>query len=298
VNPLLAGGATTACFLIAGWGWRLLRDRGPEARLQTATTGRAERVGRTSLVARLYDFLGDRFAPRVLGYLSENKRASIRRKLDAAGKPGGMTLQGYAGRKAGYTIIMGGAGALFALRGNVLPGVLFIAFGWFYTDIWLSGVARARQARIQRDLPDFLDILAVTVSAGVAFRSALERVAEALEGPLGEEIMTALRQMELGMSRRQALEGIKDRNSSESLNQFITALLQAEELGVPLADALGNLAEDMRRSFYQAARRRAAKASPRVSLIVSTVIVPGAIILIVASVISGTDLDFGNFLGD
>ena len=298
MNPLVAGGATTACLLVAGWGWRLLRDRGPEARLQTASSHRAERVGRTSLVARLYDFLGDRFAPRVLGYLSENKRASIRRKLDAAGKPGGMTLQGYAGRKAGYTIIMGGAGALFALRGSVLVGALFIAFGWFYTDIWLSGVARARQARIQRDLPDFLDILAVTVSAGVAFRSALERVAEALQGPLGEEIMTALRQMELGMSRRQALEGIKDRNSSESLNQFITALLQAEELGVPLADALGNLAEDMRRSFYQAARRRAAKASPRVSLIVSTVIVPGAIILIVASVISGTDLDFGNFLGD
>jgi tight adherence protein C len=233
-----------------------------------------------------------------MGYLSENKRAAIRRKLDAAGRPGGMTLQGYAGRKAGYTIIMGGAGALFALRGTWLPGVLFIAFGWFYTDIWLSGVARARQARIQRDLPDFLDILAVTVSAGVAFRSALERVAEALQGPLGEEIMTALRQMELGMSRRQALEGIKDRNSSESLNQFITALLQAEELGVPLADALGNLAEDMRRSFYQAARRRAAKASPRVSLIVSTVIVPGAIILIVASVIAGTDLNFGSFLGE
>ena len=298
MNPLIAGGATTACLLIAGWGWKLVRDPGPGARLQTASSERRERVGRTSLVARLYDFLGDRFAPRVMGYLSENKRAAIRRKLDAAGRPGGMTLQGYAGRKAGYTIIMGGAGALFALRGTWLPGILFIAFGWFYTDIWLSGVARARQARIQRDLPDFLDILAVTVSAGVAFRSALERVAEALQGPLGEEIMTALRQMELGMSRRQALEGIKDRNSSESLNQFITALLQAEELGVPLADALGNLAEDMRRSFYQAARRRAAKASPRVSLIVSTVIVPGAIILIVASVIAGTDLNFGSFLGE
>jgi len=298
MNPLIAGGATTACLLIAGWGWKLVRDPGPEARLQTGSSQRQKKVGRTSLIARLYDFLGDRFAPRVMGYLSESKRTAIRRKLDAAGRPGGMTLQGYAGRKAGYTIIMGGAGALFALRGSWLPGILLIAFGWFYTDIWLSGVARARQARIQRDLPDFLDILAVTVSAGVAFRSALERVAEALQGPLGEEIMTALRQMELGMSRRQALEGIKDRNSSESLNQFITALLQAEELGVPLADALGNLAEDMRRSFYQAARRRAAKASPRVSLIVSTVIVPGAIVLIVASVIAGTDLDFGSFLGE
>jgi tight adherence protein C len=298
VHPLLAGGATTACFLLAGWGWRLMRDRGPASRLQTAAPGSAEASGRTSLVSRLYDNLGDRFAPRVMGYLSENRRAAIRRKLDSAGRPGGMSVQGYAGRKAGYTIIMGGAGALFVLRANLVLGALCIGFGWFYTDIWLSGVARARQARIERDLPDFLDILAVTVAAGVAFRSALERVSEALEGPLSEEIMTALRQMELGMSRRQALEGVRGRNSSESLNQFVTALLQAEELGVPLADALGNLAEDMRRSFYQAARRRAAKASPRVSLIVSTVIVPGAIILIVASVISGTDLDFGNFLGD
>ena len=297
MHPLLAGGATTACLALAAWGWRLLRDRGPEARLQsTRHTGAApERQG---LVALLYDYLGDRFAPRVLGYLSESRRVAIRRKLDAAGKPGGMTLHGYAGRKAGYTIIMGGTGLLFAVRGDLIVGLAFIIFGWVYTDIWLSGVARVRQTSIARDLPDFLDILAVTVSAGVAFRSALERVSEALEGPLSEEILTALRQMELGMSRRQALDGVRNRNSSESLNQFVTALLQAEELGVPLADALGNLAEDMRRSFYQSARRRAAKASPRVSLIVSTVIVPGAIVLIVASVIAGSNIDFGNLFGE
>ncbi len=297
MNPMLAGGAMTACLVMAGWGWRLMRDRGPAARLQTQGSAGAQDGARRGLVGRLYDGLGDRFAPSVLGYLSENKRRSIRRKLDSAGKPGGMTLEGYAGRKAGYTIIMGGAGLLFALRGSFVIGALFIAFGWFYTDIWLSGVAKARQARIERDLPDFLDILAVTIAAGVGFRPALGRVAEALEGPLGEEIMTALRQMELGMSRRQALEGIKERNSCESLNQFVTALLQAEELGVPLADAIGNLAEDMRRSFYQSARRRAAKAAPRVSLIVSTLIVPGAIILIIASVIVGTDIDFGNVFG-
>ena len=287
----------SGCLLAATWGWRLMRDRGPASRLERETHGVHATEGRRSLVGRTYDHLGDRFAPRVMRGLSESKRASIKRKLDAAGHPGGMTIEGYAGRKAGYTIIMGGAGLLFALRGNFLLGALFIAFGWFYTDVWLGGVARARQSRIEHDLPDFLDILAVTVAAGVSFRSALGRVAEALEGPLSEEIMTALRQMELGMSRRQALEGIKGRNTSESLNQFVTALLQAEELGVPLADALGHLAEDMRRSFYQGARRRAAKAAPRVSLIVSTIIVPGAIVLIVASVIAGTDVDFGNLFG-
>jgi tight adherence protein C len=297
VHPLLAGGATTACLVLAGWGWRLLRDRGPEARLQAARHTGAAPARRSGLVARLYDYLGDHFAPRVLSYLSESRRSAIRRKLDTAGKPGGMTLQGYAGRKAGYTIIMGSAGVLFTLRGIWVAGIAFVLFGWFYVDIWLSAVARARQARIERDLPDFLDILAVTVAAGVPFRSALERVSEALEGPVSEEIMTALRQMALGMSRRQALDGVRKRNTSESLSQFVTALLQAEELGVPLADALGHLAEDMRRSFYQSARRRAAKATPRVSLIVATVIVPGAIVLIVSAVIAGTAIDFGNFFG-
>ncbi|MDQ4057934.1 MAG: type II secretion system F family protein [Actinomycetota bacterium] len=297
MNPIVAGGAMTTCLLVATWGCRLLRDRGPASRLERKSHAAHPTEARRSLVGRLYDTLGDHFAPRVMRGLSKSRRASINRKLNAAGRPGGMTVEGYAGRKAGYTIILGGAGLLFALRGNYLLGALFIVFGWFYTDIWLGGVARARQSRIEHDLPDFLDILAVTVAAGVGFRSALGRVAEALEGPLSEEIMTALRQMELGMSRRQALEGIKGRNTSESLNQFVTALLQAEELGVPLADALGHLAEDMRRSFYQTARRRAAKAAPRVSLIVSTVIVPGAIILIIASVIAGTDVDFGNLFG-
>ena len=297
MHPLVAGSAMTACLVVAGWGWRLLRDRGPAARLQAEQIRGTAPEPRRGPVGRIYAAVGDRFAPRVLGTLGATKRAAIRRRLDAAGKPGGMTLEGYAGRKAGYTIIMGSAGLLFALRGSLLLGAAFMLFGWFYTDVWLSGVARARQTRIERELPDFLDILAVTVAAGVGFRSALGRIAEALHGPLGEEIMTALRQMELGMSRRQALEGIKQRNSSESLNQFVTALLQAEELGVPLADALGNLAEDMRRSFYQAARRRAGKAAPRVSLIVSTIIVPGAIILILASVIAGTEIDFGLFGG-
>ena len=152
--------------------------------------------------------------------------------------------------------------------------------GWFGPDVWLARQGRVRQERIERDLPDFLDILAVTVRAGLGYRAALGARREALGGPIGEEMLTALRQMELGASRRQAFLALRERNASESLGSFVAAQLQAEELGVPLSEALNDIAEDMRRAAHQAARRRAARAAPRVSLIVTTLIVPGSMILI------------------
>ena len=154
-----------------------------------------------------------------------------------------------------------------------------------------------RQERIERDLPDFLDILAVTVRAGLGYRAALGRVAEALGGPIAEEMLTALRQMELGASRRQAFLALRERSESESLATFIAAQLQAEELGVPLSKALNDIAEDMRRSAHQNARRRASRAAPRVSLIVTTMIVPGAMILILVSILLGSDLSESGLLG-
>ena len=93
-------------------------------------------------------------------------------------------------------------------------------------------------------------------------------------------MLTSLRQMELGATRRDAFLAMAERNSSESLKSMIGATLQAEELGVPLSEALNEIAEDMRRAAHQDARRRAARAAPRVSLIVTTLIVPGAMILI------------------
>ena len=148
----------------------------------------------------------------------------------------------------------------------------------------LNRVGRVRQEAIERTLPDFLDILAVSVRAGLGYRYALRRVAEALGGPVGDEMLTVLRQIELGQDRREAFLALRERNKSESLKSFVAAQLQAEELGVPLAEALNDIAGDMRRLAYQNARRDAQRAAPRVSLLVTTLIVPGAIILILLSV--------------
>ena len=177
-----------------------------------------------------------KLGPRVAPSIRARQREKIGHRLDLAGRPGGMTVQRFIGLKAALATLVGGGMLLLMLAGGTLLLVLPALFGgWFAPDVWLSREGRLRQERIERELPDFLDILAVTVRAGLGYRAALSRVSQELGGPLGEEMLTALRQMELGASRRQAFLALRDRSSSESLATFVAAQLQAEELGVPLS---------------------------------------------------------------
>jgi tight adherence protein C len=275
----------------------MMTDRGALGRFGVQREVPISTRQRRALIPRLFELLARRLASRAMGLLSEGQVRRIQQRLDSAGRPGGMTVETYAGRKAAFTVLFSLAGLLFLVDGNVLLAVVLAGLGWVWIDMWLGQAGRRRQERIDRDLPDFLDILSVTVSAGVGFRPALTRVAEALGGPLGEEVLTGLRQMDLGVSRRDAFTALRRRNDSQALGQFVTALLQAEELGVPLAQALANLATDMRRDFYQLARRRAARAAPRVSLIVSIVVVPGAVLLIIGALFIGSGSNVGGVFG-
>jgi tight adherence protein C len=296
MTPLLAGALVALCAGVGLLGVPMLLDRGPLDRLSDRVGGAPPRRG--SLVARVVGGLAGRLGPRVAPSIRLRQRERIAHRLDLAGRPAGMTVQRFIGLKAALGTLLGGLMLLLVLAGSsplLLP--LALVVGWFGPDVWLAREARIRQERIERDLPDFLDILAVTVRAGLGYRAALGRVAEALSGPISDEMLTALRQMELGASRRQAFLALRERSSSESLATFIAAQLQAEELGVPLSQALNEIAEDMRRAAHQNARRRAARAAPRVSLIVTTMIVPGAMILILVSILLGSDLSESGLLG-
>lgn len=293
MNPALPALALTACLAVALRGVLMIRDRGPIARLEGPVE--ADAGDATSIVGRLIVGLNERLAPRMMALLGRRRLEQIRLRIDSAGRPGGMTVQTYAGRKATLFVLMSTTGVLLLVAtGTVIPLLTLSVYGWIATDISLSGAARRRQQAIDRALPDFLDVVAVSVSAGVSFRPALRRVAESLGGPMGEEAITALRQMELGASRREAFLALRQRNQSQFVAQFVTALLQAEELGVPLADSLVDISREMRREAYQRGRREAARAAPRVSLIVSMLIVPAALILIIAALFVGSDLGLGD----
>jgi tight adherence protein C len=295
VTPALAGLLAMCSVAVGLAGVPLLRDRGPVDRLglgSSAETGR-----RVPLLRRIFERVASSMGPRLMPAIRASRRESVDRRLDLAGRPGNLTVQRFYGYKAAGLILLGGPFALLmAGGGSPFAVVLAGGIGWFFPDIWVSRAGRVRQERIERELPDFLDILAVTVRAGLGYRLALARVADALEGPVGEEMLIALRQMELGASRRAAFEALRDRNASEQLQSFVAAQLQAEELGVPLSEALNDIAADMRRAAHQAARRRAARATPRVSLIVTSLILPGTMILIAVSILLGSGLqDSGLF---
>jgi tight adherence protein C len=298
MTPLLAGALAAACVTVGLLGVPLMLDRGPVDRLG-AGGSLAGGQARGSWLRRIVNWLAAHLGPRLAPSLRSSRREAIARRLDLAGRPAGLTVQRFVGLKGAIAVMALGLFGFLALVGGSWPLAFLAALiGWFLPEIWLSREGRLRQERIERDLPDFLDILAVTVRAGLGYRSALQRVAEALGGPAGEEVLVALRQMDLGATRRDAFLAMRDRNSAESLGTFVGAQLQAEELGVPLSEALNDIALDMRRSAAQNARRRAARAAPRISIIVTTLIVPGAMILILASMVLGSGILSSGVLGE
>ena len=241
--------------------------------------------------------MGRRLAPLLASSMGAQRLERTRLRIQQAGNPDGLTLQAHLERKARLLAIFGAGGLVLALRGQWLLGVVCVVAAWGLPELSLRSARRARQAAIDRDLPDFLDVLAVTVSAGLSFRAALERVAARYDGPLAAEIIQTLRQMDVGEARRTAFERLRRRNGSEALDQFVVALLQAEELGTPLTDALDQIAVEMRRATAQRARQQASRTSPRVALVVTIIMVPGALVLLVVSLLLSSGVDLGGVTG-
>lgn len=252
---------------------------------------------RVSTAGSAVDRLGMRFAPLVLRLMGPKRVDAKRRKIDMAGNPGGLTIDRYAARRAVYGIFGVVMGLVFLTNGASLFGLLTFAFGVTAADALIWQAIRERREVIDRTLPDFLDVLAVVVSAGLGFRQALDRVAERYEGPWADELRITLRQMDMGVSRRQAFDELRRRNASEQVSQFVSALQQGEELGSPIADTLIQLATDMRRTDAQNSRRRAAKTIPKATMVTLVFMLPATMILIAAGMFLGSGSDFGSILG-
>lgn len=252
---------------------------------------------RVSTAESAVDRLGMRFAPTVLRLMGRRRVDAKRRRIDMAGNPGGLTIDRYAARRAVYGVFGVVLGLVFLNNGQTLFAVLTLAFGLFAADALIWQAVRERRAVIDRTLPDFLDVLAVVVSAGLGFRQALDRVAERYEGPWADELRITLRQMDMGVSRRQAFDELRRRNESEQVAQFVSALQQGEELGSPIAETLIQIAGDMRRTDAQNARRRAAKTIPKATVVTLVFMLPATMILIATGMFLGSGTDFGSVLG-
>jgi tight adherence protein C len=233
----------------------------------------------------LLDLLGKRFVGSALRLYGPARLTRLEETIRRAGRPDGITVTSYVRRQMGFVVLSLALVVLFAMMGQVFLGLLLGGVFCSWMRVWLVGTGRKRQAQIEAELPDLLDVLGVTVTAGLGFRQAVERVCEFHDSPLAQEMTTTLHEMAVGVSRRQAFLSMRARTRSEPVGSFVTALLQAEELGVPLANALNDIAADVRRDRAQRVRQTAAKAAPKMSLVVTLTIVPGALILVGSALI-------------
>ncbi|GGO34720.1 DUF5936 domain-containing protein [Streptomyces lasiicapitis] len=254
-------------------------------------------ASRVSVAGGAVDRLGMRFAPLVLRLMGPKRVTAKRRRIDMAGNPGGLTIDRYAARRAVYGVFGAVLGLIFLTNSQPLFAAMTFVFGAVAADALIWQAIRERREVIDRTLPDFLDVLAVVVSAGLGFRQALDRVAEKYEGPWADELRITLRQMDMGVSRRQAFDELRKRNSSEQVAQFVSALQQGEELGSPIAETLIQLATDMRRTDAQNSRRRAAKTIPKATMVTLVFMLPATMILIASGMFLGSGSDFGSILG-
>ncbi|WP_046471417.1 type II secretion system F family protein [Allosalinactinospora lopnorensis] len=294
---LLLGLAGAICVCLLVWGYYLMRSETQVAANVIATPKVAKKnEDETFILYRITERIGRPFLPLLQSMVDEQRTRDIQRRIEVAGQPENLTVERYLSRKVGEVLLYGGL-AIFCLF-NDQTILALVALGFVaMTDLMLYSAASKRQDEIQRQLPDFLDVLAVTVGAGLSFRQALARVADSMPGVLADEFRFALRQMELGTGRREAFQALRARNNNESLGRFVTALQQAEELGAPLGDSLVSISQDMRREDAQYLRRKAQKLNPKVTGVTAATMLPGLLLLIGGGLLLGGSVDMGGVFG-
>jgi tight adherence protein C len=215
---------------------------------------------------------GERYVPVGPNGLARLGRATtssggldrLRRWLDYAGNPQYWTVQRVFEIKAVallLTAIVGAAVGLFAgsVLWAVIGGVAGLVIGYFLPDVIIYDLATRRQQKLRSTMPDILDTLTVSVEAGLGFDAALGQLTKYGRGPLAGEFARVLQEMQIGRSRVDALRAMSRRTKVTELRSFCAIVVQATELGIPIANVLREQAREMRVKRRQIAEEIAQK---------------------------------------
>jgi tight adherence protein C len=197
---------------------------------------------------------------------SASSTENAEKRLALAGNPGDLRVTDWMGVK----ILCGFGSAVICLLVfalvlrsptlGILIAVVALMMGYTIPEFWLGSKVRARQKAILRMIPDTLDLLTISVRAGLGFDAALAKVVEKLQGPLTDEFRRALAEVRVGKARRDALRDMIPRTGVQPLSNFIGAIIQAEQLGVSISKVLQVQSEQLRIERRQRAEEQAAKA--------------------------------------
>lgn len=231
--------------------------------------------------------LRQRFAPVVSSMTPKGVTAWLQRWLDYAGNPPawpperimetqglGLLVFAFLGGAFGFAFGFGVSGVIICVAGGALLG-----FWAPFLVVYDLGVRR--QQAIRRQLPDALDLLTLSVEAGLGFDAALSQVASAMPGALAREFARMLQEMQMGQRREEAMRALARRTTVTELRSIATSLVQAGQLGIPIANVLREQAREMRQKRRQRAEEQARKLPVKVIFPLVLCLFPALFIVVI-----------------
>ena len=223
----------------------------------------------------------------------------MEKRLALAGNPGDLRVADWMGVKLLVGVAVGivlflvfGILIRAAIMGAVVFAIVGGLIGYMILEFWLGGQVKARKKAILKMIPDTLDLLTISVRAGLGFDAALAKVVEKLPGPLSDEFRRALAEVRVGKARRDALRDIVPRTQVQPLSNFIGAIIQAEQLGVSISKVLQVQSEQLRIERRQRAEEQAAKAPIKMLFPLIGCIFPSLFVVILGPAIISLVLAF------
>ena len=199
--------------------------------------------------------------------MAKNRQVVLQNKINLAGRPYGLSVNGFEVTKLifGFVVallvyfLVGVLGDL-GLPVHLAGAAVGFALGRYLPDVFLNNKIKGRQRELRLALPNALDLLTISVEAGLGFDAAIGRLIEKFRNALSDEFAQVLNEIRLGRPRLEALDDMGRRSGVEELHTFIQALIQSEQLGVGIAKVLRIQSEEMRRRRRQRAEEQAAQA--------------------------------------
>lgn len=213
----------------------------------------------------------------------------LRHQLTIAGNPNGLGAREFYGLRL-VSLLIGALLALLLLRlGHdvkflAAAGIVVLAL-FLLPSAWLSRKVRQRQDSVRKGLPDALDMLSVCATAGLGFDQSIQRVSEHWNTPVGAEFGRVIHEMEMGLSRREALRNMADRLEISELSSFVAFVLQSEQLGMSISDVLHTQAAQMRAERRFRAQEQAQKIPTKMLLPMAFLIFPAIIAVVLGPAI-------------
>jgi tight adherence protein C len=285
---LLVAGAVA--LILQGWGFSHARTAETIEQIGAYGFSAERRVEAapgqsTGAVARIADRVGS-LAPSV----AAGGQRAIRKELIAAGlyDTSPRMIVGYrillaAGLPIGWLWLAAATGFPLAV---IVLGVVFLAIvGWILPMLVLKRRARQRTEAIDYELPELIDLLVVTLEAGISFIASLQMAAERLAGPLGVELRITLQEQRMGLTTNEALKGMLSRADTPGMRTFVRSVVQGETLGTSTGQIMRNLAGEMRKRRRSMAEERAQKAPIKILFPLVFLIFPAMFIVLLGPVV-------------